>query len=101
MNLLDFEIKAHSKEWKVTFKSDSSSSNLLSHLLLKNEQANYKIKELFSLKNNSFIYLLKIFSPYAHQYNEFPDYNRRILYDFHPLFVYTAIDIPFPLHHDL
>ncbi|MBR9744236.1 hypothetical protein CWB32_09685 [Bacillus cereus] len=28
MNLLDFEIKAHSKEWKVTFKSDSSSSNL-------------------------------------------------------------------------
>ena len=26
MNLLDFEIKAHSKEWKVTFKSDSSSS---------------------------------------------------------------------------
>ncbi|ENJ6136318.1 hypothetical protein AB1Z82_002474 [Bacillus cereus] len=28
MNLLDFEIKAHSKEWKVTFKSDSSPSNL-------------------------------------------------------------------------
>ncbi|PFJ16786.1 hypothetical protein COD67_00800 [Bacillus cereus] len=28
MNLLDFEIKARSKEWKVTFRSDSSPSNL-------------------------------------------------------------------------
>lgn len=28
MNLLNFEIKAHTKEWKVTFKSDNSSSNL-------------------------------------------------------------------------
>lgn len=28
MNLLHFEIKAHSKEWKITFKSDSSPSNL-------------------------------------------------------------------------
>lgn len=28
MNLLNFEIKAHTKEWKVIFKSDSSHSNL-------------------------------------------------------------------------
>ena len=56
INLLNFEIKAHTKEWKVIFKSDSSHSIFLSHLLLKSEQANYKIKELFSLKNNSFFY---------------------------------------------
>ncbi|HDR8455132.1 TPA: hypothetical protein QC364_001964, partial [Bacillus cereus] len=28
INLLNFEIKAHTKEWKVIFKSDSSHSNL-------------------------------------------------------------------------
>lgn len=28
MNLLNFEIKAHTKEWKVTFKNDSSHSDL-------------------------------------------------------------------------
>ena len=63
MNLLDFEIKAHSKEWKVTFKSDSSPSNLPITFTFENEQANYKIKELFSLKITLFILLAQIFSP--------------------------------------
>ena len=74
MNLLNFEIKAHTKEWKVIFKVIVLIPIFLSHLLLKNEQAKYKIKELFSLKNNSF-FTTQIFLPLGHQYNEFPAYN--------------------------
>ena len=63
MNLLNFEIKAHTKEWKVIFKSDSSHSNLPITFTFENEQAKYKIKELFSLKNNSFYFTTQIFLP--------------------------------------
>ena len=46
MNLLDFEIKAHSKEWKVTFKSDSSPSNLPITFTFEKRTGNYKIKRV-------------------------------------------------------
>ena len=65
MNLLNFEIKAHTKEWKVTFKNDSSHSDLPITFTFENEQVIIKIKELFlySLKNNSFILLTPNLSP--------------------------------------
>ena len=46
MNLLNFEIKAHTKEWKVIFKSDSSYSNLPITFTFENEQAKYKNKRV-------------------------------------------------------
>ena len=76
MNLLNFEIKAHTKEWKVIFKSDSSHSNLPITFTFEKRTGSIKIKELFSLKNNSFYFTYsKSFSPLGHQYNEFPAYN--------------------------
>ena len=63
INLLNFEIKAHTKEWKVIFKSDSSHSNLPITFNFEKRTGNYKIKELFSLKNNSFYFTYSNLSP--------------------------------------
>ena len=47
MNLLNFEIKAHTKEWKVTFKNDSSHSDLPITFTFEKRTGNYKNKKSY------------------------------------------------------
>ncbi len=101
INLLNFEIKAHTKEWKVIFKSDSSHSIFLSHLLLKSEQANYKNKRVIFFENITLFIYYSNLSPSLGINITISRLQSKVLYIFHLSFVCTVVCISFPLHHDL